>query len=244
MRPAARRVLPRNRGAFRPSSNAAPVRFLPLALFVPRADRLCRRRFRACPNRAKLDPPSAGGSNRIRHVLIIVQENRSFDNLFSGFPGADGATTGRLRDGRIIPLAPISLADPNDIEHDHKVFVNEYDGGKMDGFGNDAQGGNPGYTLPLSAVKRSEITPYWQLAASYALADRMFESVQGDSFPAHQFLIAAQAAGVIDSPNNVPWGCDAPPGTQTRILEPDGSEGPGPFPCFGYPTLAATLDSR
>src|SRR5690349_1637593 len=41
----------------------------------------------------------------ITHIVIIDKENRSFDNLFGRFPGADGATTARQSDGKILPLA-------------------------------------------------------------------------------------------------------------------------------------------
>ena len=52
----------------------------------------------------------------IQHIVIIMQENRSFDNLFNGFPGADTVTTG-MSAGKTIPLQPIALGDPRDLNH-------------------------------------------------------------------------------------------------------------------------------
>ncbi len=43
----------------------------------------------------------------IRQVIFVVKENRTFDNYFGKFPGADGATSGRISDGTVIPLGPL-----------------------------------------------------------------------------------------------------------------------------------------
>jgi hypothetical protein len=78
--------------------------------------------------------PSA---KHFRHVVIVVQENRSFDNLFATFPGADGATEGLMKtsSGDVeIPLKKSPLVMDN-LGHQHHSFLLEYDGGKMDGFG-------------------------------------------------------------------------------------------------------------
>jgi phospholipase C len=104
----------------------------------------------------------AQSKSPIKHVVIVIQENRSFDNFFSTFPGADGTTTGkaaampadvaqscRYYHQRVvthptsIPLTRVSLegkgfpdnfgAD-SDLDHIHTGFVGEYDNGKMDGF--------------------------------------------------------------------------------------------------------------
>ncbi len=190
------------------------------------------------------DDAPAKGTGAIRHVVVIVQENRSFDNVFSGFPGADGAVAGKLHDGQTMPLATVSLANPTDLAHTYNDFLTEYDGGKMDGFDHERYNGPPvPPSFSLAKVDRSEIGPYWNLASTYTLADRMFASNQSDSFAAHQYLIAAQDADVIGSPNLPPWGCDAPPQARTEILNAQGQPVPGPFPCFDYPTLAASLDA-
>ncbi len=57
------------------------------------------------------------GSHQIKHVVWIMQENRSFDNLFQGYPGADISSTGEDSNGNTITLAPISLAVGYDIDH-------------------------------------------------------------------------------------------------------------------------------
>jgi phospholipase C len=54
----------------------------------------------------------------IRHVVVVMQENRSFDNLFNGYPGADTVQTG-MSLGAEVPMQPVSLADPRDLDHSH-----------------------------------------------------------------------------------------------------------------------------
>lgn len=70
---------------------------------------------------------------KIKHVVIIFQENRSPDNLFHGLPNADIANAGANSLGQTIPLAPIALANSYDLGHRHSDFVLMYDNGKMDG---------------------------------------------------------------------------------------------------------------
>jgi len=188
--------------------------------------------------------PTSAGRGKIKHVVVIIQENRSFDNLFSGFPGADSATFGYTHTGKKVMLQPIGLEFYGDLDHEHQGWETEYNHGQMNGFDlEEVIGGNLPPYFPYSYVPQSETTVYWDLAKSYTLADRMFESDSSGSYPAHQFLISATSGGVIGSPDNVPWGCDAPPGTQTQIPGPNGSLLPGPYPCFDYPTLATILDA-
>jgi len=194
------------------------------------------------------DIPNAPlGSSAITHVVVIIQENRSFDNLFYGFPGADSATSGLSHEGKIA-LAPVDLASVFDVEHLHLTFEREYDDARMDGFDVAGVVAPPHQTAPhgnyfaYAYVPRAQIAPYWQLAARYVLADRTFESNSGPSFPAHQYLIAGQSENVPDGPSTSIWGCDSPPGTTEAQLTASGQSVPGPFPCFSYTTLADELD--
>src|SRR5665213_2201520 len=81
---------------------------------------------------------------KITHIVIIIQENRSFDNLFNGFPGADSVRQGRIHTGALVRLQPISLAADFDIEHRYRDFWLSYDHGKMDGFDLPNAGRHPG----------------------------------------------------------------------------------------------------
>ena len=180
--------------------------------------------------------------HHIKHVVIIFQENRSFDNLFSGFPGADAASSG-ISNGQAIPLQPVPFEQPGDLDHTHPGWWADWDGGKNDGF---AHVGNfPIPNMPYAYVPRNETKQYWDLASQYVLADRMFQSNTGPSFVAHQYLIAGQSEDADEVPSNAgsAWGCDSPPDATVAVVGPNGTDLPGPFPCFDYQTIGDLLDA-
>jgi phospholipase C len=219
---------------------------------------------------------SSAPSSPIQHVIIIFQENRSFNNLFMKFPGADTSTTGPCvpykppgfkeicnnadPQKRVVRMRPITLETCSclggtDIEHSHKTFDVEYDGGKMDGFDKIDFGTSgsigPARFYPYAYVERSEIQPYWDMASQYGLADHMFSTATTDSFVAHQEIIAGTTRlngnmSLTDTPSNIPWGCDAPKRTVTGVIYSNGrvNDTGGPFPCLTeYATMADVLDT-
>lgn len=163
--------------------------------------------------------------------------------MFYHFPGADSSPTH--------PLQPVTLENGQDICHFHPSFEAAYDNGKLDGFANEqlcsivnnVYGPAGPSQLMHAYVPQAEVRPYWALAQTYTLADHMFQSNTGPSFAAHQYLIAGQSANASEVPTGMPWGCDAPPGSTVPVINADGSESQGPFPCFDYNTLATLLDN-
>ena len=195
--------------------------------------------------------PTATPANRkIDHVIILIQENRSFDNYFATFPGADGTTYGYTHTGERVNLVSGPLVT-RDLPHAHATFVNEYDGDKMDGFDTIRfSSGGPARTYPYRYVNPSDIAPYWTMARRYVLADHMFQTQGSGSFTAHQDLIAGSTAidadeSLVDFPSKAPWGCDAPEFTTTSLLTKKHGylHGAGPFPCLSYPTVRNVLDA-
>jgi phospholipase C len=192
----------------------------------------------------------------------MMQENRSFNNIFAGFPGADTALSGPCLPANwcktgTVKLKPVTLESTNrlgfgkDIDHSHNGFKIECDldaSGicQNDGFDKigDGEGGSgeAAKTYPYSYVERSETKAYWDFAKHYALADRMFFTQTAASFVAHQIILSGTVAlnaheSLTDQPDRMPWGCDAHPGTQADVLLSDGKEiyAPHkglPFPCF------------
>ena len=150
-------------------------------------------------------PPPSPFGQRIQHVVVIFQENRTPDNLFHGLPNADIAASGVNSLGQTITLQPITLANNYDLSHAHTAFVKMYDGGKMDGadlVGVGCQAGAVGCPPPnpqFMYVNPSEVAPYFQLAETYTFGDRMFQTNQGPSFPAHQFIISGTSAPTATS---------------------------------------------
>ena len=205
--------------------------------------------------------PAAQSQNPIQHTVVIFQENRSPDNLFHGLPGADIATKGTNSKGKTIALTPIPLVNNYDLDHRHLSFVAMYDDGKMDGadqvgitcvpHARNCPPPNPQFKY----VKVSDVAPYFQLAEQYTFGDRMFQTNQGPSFPAHQFIISGTSAptatsdlfasenpGGIKNANN-DTGCTAPKREFVFLIDPQGNETQKSYPCFDHPTLTDLLDN-
>ncbi|MGA8535162.1 MAG: alkaline phosphatase family protein, partial [Candidatus Tumulicola sp.] len=191
-------------------------------------------------------PGSAAASDPIKHIVIIIQENRSFDNIFAGYPGANAPTSGYMHDGTLVPLHSVNFKGL-DIAHGWSPSLVDYDSGKMDGF----DLSNPyAPKYPYSYVDRKDVKPYWTMAQKYALADNMFPTEMGASFTAHMDLVAGTSflnstLALADVPSNVPWGCDAPASTTTPTVDNKHNYKPhGPYPCFTqFTTIADTLDA-
>ena len=191
----------------------------------------------------------ARAATPIAHVVIVVQENRSFDDLFSGFPGADAPAFGYAGTKKIA-LEATPLENPGNIENNWRDAIAGWNRGKMDGFEREHFYGGP-LDYAYAYVPRRESAPYWEMARRYALADRMFPTEFGPSYTAHLSLIAANTTikpapiAEVDAPTGLPWGCDAPPGTRSFTIDSQRVERyDGPFPCYrDFPTIAGTLDA-
>ncbi|MGH9433592.1 MAG: phospholipase C, partial [Terriglobia bacterium] len=188
----------------------------------------------------------AGDITVIQHVIFIIKENRSFDNYFGQYPGADGATSGTISTGQVIPLrhTPDQVAD---IAHEWDAALTAMDGGKMDQFDLIPAGNINGEYLAYSQLTQADIPNYYTYAQRFVLADEMFSSLHGDSFPNHLYTIAAQSGSVIDQKLGVPkssnWGCDAQPTFVVQTLDEVTGVLSDVFPCFDFQTLADNLDA-
>jgi phospholipase C len=207
------------------------------------------------PSAARFDGHGHTGSSPIQHVVLIVQENRSFDNFFAKFPGAHGATRGKekVKQGsqwvdKWVTLTSQPLVLHYDLSHCRKSYLVDYDNGKMDGFNrsvlNSCGNGVPAGTKPYHYVLKSDIAPYWDIAEAWTLADEMFQTQGSGSFTAHQDLIrggsciracpspSASTQTLVDNPTYWPWGCDAPAPVVTFTVDIYGNERQnGPYPC-------------
>jgi phospholipase C len=185
----------------------------------------------------------------IKHVVIIIQENRSFDNLFDGFPGADTLNYGYMSTGAKVSLQPIPF-EVGDMDHYFANGIMDYDNGKMDQFNlNGTSANQTAGQYAYSYLEPSEVAPYWTMARRYVLADHMFPTMFGPSFTGHLTLIAGTAdltpqESVVNFTSNVPMGCDAPGGTTSEVINSVLVYSTGPFPCFTqFRTMADTLDA-
>ena len=191
----------------------------------------------------------------IRHVIVLVQENRTFDNLFASsvlagggpYPGADTSPATTV-DGKPVALRPVSLEAPGNPSHTHAALMAEWNGGKMDGFASDVVyepfgRSKRGSGFTYAYVPAAETSLYHLLAARYALADRNFAPRLVPTFASHYTLVTAQSR-VAGNPPSRPWGCDAPPNTRVPIFGAgEATIEPGIFPCFDQTTIADLLDA-
>lgn len=203
------------------------------------------------------NPPGAAGPPAlcaglhgcpIKHVVFIIKENHSFDNLFGRFPGADGTTYAQAG-GRPIELSATPDHVPSDINHARGAGVFAVDGGRMDRFYLLRGAIHHQHDYADSQYDQGSIPNYWTYARSFTLADRFFSTINGPSFPNHLVTIAAQAGQSIDNPlgQNIPgrqraWGCDTPSNWLVRIQDPTGGT-KMVRPCFDFTTLADEADA-
>ena len=133
----------------------------------------------------------------IKHVIILIKENRTFDNYFARYPGADGATHGKLSTGETIELAEAEDTLGHDLGHDFVDGLLAVNGGKMDGF--DALPLNGDTLAAYQSFTRETLPNYWAYADEFVLGDRMFSSMHGPTFPEHLYIIGAQADQVTSN---------------------------------------------
>ena len=185
------------------------------------------------------------GTSKISHVIVIIQENRSFENFFAGFPGANAPMTGCASPapGGIKPqssgsgdcpygdtqvsLHQVTFKNNPDLKHDWSSSmvdcnITASSVCNMDGFS--AWGMSHGQYSAYAYLDRSEVQPYWTMAQQYVLADEMFPTEFGGSFTAHLTLVAGTddiklpGRAEVDFPNAAPDDCDSPKGTKSSYI--------------------------
>src|SRR5882762_1553538 len=221
-----------------------------------------------------------------KHVIVIVQENRTPDNLFQGLCRPPFGTTescsatpnatqyniqtsdwlDRHSPTGVTQPLPVPLGNTYDLGHSHGAFNSQCDANppgtcRMDGAGDVACAGTcPGqpqfrFVANPSAGRHGILDPYLTLATQYGWANYMFQTNQGPSFPAHQFIFggtsaptqADDAAGIFSAENMKTGGeagCTALSTSMVELIAPNntpppyGVENSSIFPCFEHLTMA------
>jgi len=160
--------------------------------------------------------PDGSGIGKIKHVVVIMQENRSFDSYFGTFPGADGIPTSNGTFAVCVPNPATHACDapyhnPADVNggagHSSTAATADVDGGKMDGFVAQALKSTKGCKEAQDPACTHSATPdvmgyhdareipnYWTYAQDFTLDDHMFEPVASWSLPDHLYMVSAWSA--------------------------------------------------
>ncbi len=194
----------------------------------------------------------ATGAGKIEHVVFIVQENRSFDDLFQGYPHADTVSSGKDSHGNRVPLQPVPLSEQYVLDHSSAAMFADCNGTgtlpgtkcRMDGFDQEGHSGGPhGNRYPMYVyVPHVDTKPYFDMAHEWVLSDRTFQSQLDESFVAHQYVIAAQAASAVNVPFGLAWGCEGGSQETVATITKNRQYGAKEPPCFNYETLGDELD--
>jgi phospholipase C len=194
--------------------------------------------------------PKPQGIHKIEHVVVIMQENRSFDEYFGTYPGADGIPAGVCIPDPEHAGCAKPYHDPADRNrggpHSADDAEQDIDGGKMDGFvrqfgrvGCDERndpGCKVGRKIDVMGYKTgADIPNYWAYAKNFVLQDRMFEPVRSKSLPAHLFMVSAWSA-ICTMPRD-------PSTCRSTLLNSD-PEQPDGTPDYGWTDLTYLLHKR
>ena len=165
-------------------------------------------------HRAAVQRASSVGIHKIKHVVIIMQENRSFDSYFGTYPGADGIPGLAGNPGRVPcvpdPMKPRCQRPYHDSSavnyggpHAHSNAVADIDRGRMDGFVAQEEKGCPEAdnfnaqclsTDVMGYHDQRELPNYWAYAHHFVLNDHMFESAASYSAVAHLYMVSGWSA--------------------------------------------------
>jgi phospholipase C len=192
------------------------------------------------------------GTTPIKHIVIVLQENRTFDNIFHGYPGAHYAKTGYNHLGRRVQLPELPLMVPWDLGHEYESWLVEYNGGKMNGFDLETSTGKGapkdfayGYARP------HDVKVYWDLAREGVLADAMFADHRSQTYAGHLYPIAG-ASGPIDSLDKHWYAADNPVGGTSCANQGEGeaidiltgATSKNYTTCFNFRTIGDLLTKR
>jgi phospholipase C len=158
------------------------------------------------------------GIHKIKHIIIVMQENRSFDSYFGTFPGADGIPMSNGTPAVCVPNPKTNTCqapyhDTADINgggpHGYSNAIADIDGGKMDGFIAQMEKAKSTCNNPddpacevvpnvtpdvMGYHTAAEIPNYWTYAKDFVLNDHMYEAVSSWSLPEHLYLVSAWSA--------------------------------------------------
>lgn len=146
-------------------------------------------------------PPVEASTARtpIEHLIVLMQENHTFDNYFGTYPGADGFPPDTCVRVNPFDLSNTDCVEPfhigdlpiENLDHSRRTFRLQYNEGRMDGFVHAQNIRNQDGRLALGYYDDRELPYYWNLADEYVLFDRFFSSAAAGSFLNHVYWVTA-----------------------------------------------------
>jgi phospholipase C len=221
-----------------------------------------------------LSAPASATS--FQHIILVIQENRTPDNMFQGLctPSSACSTTpgpGQYNiqtTGWFDKTSPTGTTNPHanpfglgyDLSHAHSGFVAMCDKNASGACAMDGAANVQCYPYASQCPSKpafgyidnsgGAVQPYLDLVHAYGWGNYFFQTNQGPSFPAHQYLFGATSAysafwdqnGYFAAENVQPVGCAAPSATRVVGINPQGVENFTMFPCFYRYTLSDLLE--
>jgi phospholipase C len=210
---------------------------------------------------------NATGMDKLQHLIFIVQENRSFDQYFGTYPGADGIPTNpdgsfavcvpdKFQGGQCMPPYITRSIDQDGGPHNHVASVRDVNGGQMNGFIDslpprptkcwttptlpdcNVQLGPQGQPDVMSTQRRAAIPNYWAYADHYTLQDHMFAPVDSWTLPSHLFLVSEWSAACSNSTD--PMSCH----TDINLSSPTLRWDYGKRPVYAWTDLTWLMDEQ
>jgi phospholipase C len=225
-----------------------------------------------------LTAPASAQISSFQHIILVIQENRTPDNMFQGLcitPSACSTEPGPRQyniqtTGRLDKTSPTGTTNPHaapfglgyDISHAHTAFVRMCDRNASGACAMD------GAALVLCEPKAQAcpqkaafgyvdnstgaVQPYLDLVNAYGWGNYMFQTNQGNSYGAHQFLFGATSApsaeddhsGIFALETQQPTGCTAPSTTVASLINPQGVQSGQVFPCYERRVVSDLLEAR
>jgi phospholipase C len=218
------------------------------------------------------------------HIVVIFQENRTPDNVFGSGPARTpcnsedpfepGVDIENCGPNKVTNMSTYVVSEPLstciDPNHAHIAFTNQLDlvmgVPQMDGACVNYKGCQPNglQCPPYTYVQKSDVLPYFNIALNYGFANYMFQTNEGPSFPAHQFIFSGTSGPTEYPADYFDWfdaenmgekaaaGCIAPSGQTAEEINPSGTESLGytppgfnqGYPCYDHPTLIDILQPK
>ncbi len=226
-----------------------------------------------------LTPPASAQITSFQHIILVVQENRTPDNLFQGLCTTPTACSTQPGPGQyniqtaawLDKTSPTGTTNPTavpfglgyDLSHAHSAFVTECDLNMYGACAMDGAAHAKCYPKAQKCPKKAaygfvdnstgSVQPYLDIVNAYGWGNYMFQTNQGPSYPAHQFLYGATSApstdddhsGIFSAENGTGGtGCAARSTALVPLINPQGVEFTQIFPCFEHPTVSDLLDAR